>query len=147
MLDPLVPSFSSLCILKPAWPMHAYFLLLYLCSVVALTPQMLCILLVIDTERKSLSAFPMVKSWSTIYASQWCCQVGQNQCGKTSESCTYTVAHTTLQKPYVHNQLDGVWRQWTLLTSYSVAYKLHKMVLQKHCSQSTTKVVLTAWLW
>ena len=32
--------------------------------------------------------------------------------------------------------LDGVWRQWTLLTSYCVAYKIHKIVLQKHWSQS-----------
>ena len=29
---------------------------------------------------------------------------------------------------------------------YGVAYKQHKIVLQKHCSQSTTKVVLKAWL-
>ena len=36
---------SSLCILKPAWPTHAYFLLLYFCLLV-LAPQMLCILLV-----------------------------------------------------------------------------------------------------
>jgi len=75
---------------------------------------------------------------------------------KNSGSCIYTVVHTTLQKPYVHNRLvgvhmsscdiisgervglyimDGVWRQWTLLTSYCVAYKIHKILLQKHWSQ------------
>jgi len=32
--------------------------------------------------------------------------------------------------------MDGVWRQWTLLTSYCAAYKIHKIVLQKHWSQS-----------
>ena len=40
---PLVPSYSHHCVS----PTHAYFLLLYLCSLVALAPQMLCILLVI----------------------------------------------------------------------------------------------------
>jgi len=32
--------------------------------------------------------------------------------------------------------MDGIWRQWTLLTSYCVAYKVHKIVLQKYWSQS-----------
>ena len=41
-----------LCILKPASPTHAYFLLLYLCLLVALAPQMLCILLVCRKRRK-----------------------------------------------------------------------------------------------